>query len=349
MSSFTSTPLPAHERLVGGDQAQNLGEHGREITELNQLPHRSAGRSALSSTPLRSVFQWPKLSRRTPGSPMTTRSPAIGRVIWQIGTRTGSASFPSGDLRSRGSSHETWGSVHLSGEEGCPQVVGAGHGGCVMGSRYSRKAVSDSGSKVPSKPVTQAQAQQGSNLARNRLRRGVSLMAALWTIQARHHLRQELAEALCRENENATAAAATGKQTALAYCTSVLELTMDRLNDILAGTFEGASVVIQDHVLGYRRKKDLFVLMVEVFGSDDSEKSGPFVVKIGSEARLRREIRGWDCCRPPGLKHDLVFLGLRVGATLDVEGERWMSLVYGNAQQFLCVTVTLTFEEAVLA
>src|SRR5271157_4551044 len=103
-------------------------------------------------------------------------------------------------------------------------------------------------------------------------------MAALWTIQARRHLRQELAEALCRENEDATAAAATGKQTALAYCTSVLELTMDRLNDILAGTFEGASVVIQDHVLSYRRKQDLFVLMVEVFGSDDSEKSGPFVV-----------------------------------------------------------------------
>jgi hypothetical protein len=171
-------------------------------------------------------------------------------------------------------------------------------------------------------------------------------MPAFWTIQARRHLRQALAEALCRETEGD--GAGTGAETRPGPCTGVLELTMDRLNGLLAGTFEGASVVVKDQVLGYRRKKDLFILLVEVFGKDDSEKSGPFVVKIGTEARIRREIRGWNCCRPPGLKHDLVFLGLRAGETMTFDGATWMSLVYGDAQQFLGVTVTVTFEDAAL-
>ncbi len=65
---------------------------------------------------------------------------------------------------------------------------------------------------------------------------------------------------------------------------------MDRLNDILAGTFEGASVVIKDHVLGYRRKNDLFVLLVEVFGSYDSggahswSRSGQRTGSVGKSA-----------------------------------------------------------------
>jgi hypothetical protein len=122
---------------------------------------------------------------------------------------------------------------------------------------------------------------------------------------------------------------------------------MDRLNDMLAGVIGGASVVVKDHVLGYRRKKDLFILMVEAFGRED-EKTGPFVVKIGTESRLRREIQGWKVCRPPGLKHDLVFLELREGTTLQLDGEDWMSLVYGDAQQFLGVTATITFEDAAL-
>src|SRR5262249_30649221 len=127
----------------------------------------------------------------------------------------------------------------------------------------------------------------------------------------------------------------------------VLELTMDRLNDILAGLFDGASVVVKDQLLGYRRKKDLFILLVEVFGRE-TEKSGPFVVQIGPESRLRREIHGWNSCRPPGLKHDLVFLDLHEGKTLHLDGENWLSLVYGDAQQFLGVSATVTFEDAAL-
>jgi len=166
-------------------------------------------------------------------------------------------------------------------------------------------------------------------------------MAVFWTIQARRHLRQALATALCREREGA---AATGP----GRCIGELDLTMDRLNDILAGTFPGASLVVKDQALGYRRKQDLFILLVEAFGEDDSDQSGPFVVKIGSKERLEKERQGWDRCRPPGLKHDLVFLGLRDGPTLTFEDKTWMSLVYGDAQQFLGVTLTITLEEAVL-
>jgi hypothetical protein len=122
---------------------------------------------------------------------------------------------------------------------------------------------------------------------------------------------------------------------------------MDRLNDILAGLFDVSSVIVKDQVLGYRRKDALFILLVEAF-SGETERSGPFVVKIGPESRIKREIRGWNCCRPPGLKHDLVFLDLREGKPLHKDGENWLSLVYGDAQQYLGVTATATFEEAAL-
>ena len=170
-------------------------------------------------------------------------------------------------------------------------------------------------------------------------RSGSPTMPVFWTIQAQRHLRHALAEALGRESDGI--AIGTGS------CRGVLEVTLDHLNELLALTFEGASVVVKDQVIGYRRKKDLFILLVEAFGSDE-DKTGPFVVKIGTQDRLEKEIKGWNRCRPPGLKHDLVFLSLRVGSTRTFEERKWMSLVYGDAQQFLGVTATVTFEEAAL-
>jgi hypothetical protein len=164
-------------------------------------------------------------------------------------------------------------------------------------------------------------------------------MAVFWTIQAQRHLRHALAEALSREREDGLIGTRS--------CRGVLEVTLDHLNELLALTFPGASVVVKDQVIGYRRKKDLFILLVEAFGKDE-EKSGPFVVKIGTQDRLEKEIKGWDRTRPPGLKHDLVFLNLRTGESLTFDGRTWMSLVYGDAQQFLGVTATVTFEEAAL-
>jgi hypothetical protein len=169
----------------------------------------------------------------------------------------------------------------------------------------------------------------------------VTTMPVLWTIRARRNLRQVLARALCREShgERVSPGAPAGQ-------IGVWEATMDRLNDILASTFPGRSVVIKDQMLGYRRDPDRFILLVEVFGRDDDEKVGPYVVKIGTVERLEREIRGWNSCRPPGLHNDLVFLSLNPGVR--IEDPPWMSLVYGDAQQFLGVVVTVSFEAAAL-
>ena len=159
-----------------------------------------------------------------------------------------------------------------------------------------------------------------------------------WTIRARRNLRHALAEALCREAQQ--------KPNTSGPKSTVLDKTMDRLNDILASTFLGQSVIIKDQMLGYRHKPDTFVLLVEVFGPDNAERLGPYVVKIGPVDRIEREVQGWDSCRPPGLRNDLVFLELNKG--VKSSDPVWMSLVYGDAQQFLGVAVTVPFETAVL-
>jgi hypothetical protein len=155
-------------------------------------------------------------------------------------------------------------------------------------------------------------------------------MSVYWTIQARRHLRQALAEALSREVEDDREAKSGDGAIEPEACPGVLERTMTHLDAILADAFAGASVVVKDQVIGYRRKKDQFTLMVEAFGTDGSAAHGPYVVKIGPEDKIRKEIRGWECCRPPGLTHDLVFL------TLDKR----------PPQTFDGVTLTLTFEAA---
>src|SRR5437868_15358910 len=93
-------------------------------------------------------------------------------------------------------------------------------------------------------------------------------MPAIWTIRARRHLRQALAEALCRESHGA---ANPGPQ--LQGCTGVLEATMDQLSEILAVTFEGKTVVVQDQVIGFRRREGWFILMVEVVDPNEGSMS----------------------------------------------------------------------------
>src|SRR4051794_39244212 len=70
----------------------------------------------------------------------------------------------------------------------------------------------------------------------------------LWTIRGRRNLRQALAEALGRESAERVNGGPS--------CMGVLDKTMDRLNDTLAATFPGQTVVVKDQVLGYRRRKD---------------------------------------------------------------------------------------------
>lgn len=163
-----------------------------------------------------------------------------------------------------------------------------------------------------------------------------------WTVKALRGLRRALAEPLCRAAHERKAEAAQPRS-----CNGVLEAEMDRLNDILHKTFPDAtSVVVQDQLMGYRHRKHSYVLLVEVFSPSTP---GPYVVKIGPVEELEKEIEGWDCCRPEGLHHDLVFLPATEGyRQTDGSEPRLMSLVYGDAQQFVGVETTSTFEAAVL-
>lgn len=145
----------------------------------------------------------------------------------------------------------------------------------------------------------------------------------IWTVAARRHLRQALAEAVGRHGPCA------------------LDTAMNDLNDRLQRLFPRArAVVVQDQYLGYRRRDDEFILLVEVEGS---ERPGRHVVKLAAEDRLRAELNAWESCRPYGLRHDLVFM------TLDPchDGDCLVGLVYADAQQFLGVPAT-SLEDAFL-
>jgi hypothetical protein len=100
-------------------------------------------------------------------------------------------------------------------------------------------------------------------------------MPVYWTIQARRHLRQALAEALSGEVVDASRP-------------GVLERTREHLDAMLTDAFGGEAVVVKDQVIGYRRKQDHFILLVEAFGKEGSPQCGPFVVKIGIEKSFRR-------------------------------------------------------------
>ncbi|MBI1917937.1 MAG: NUDIX domain-containing protein [Planctomycetes bacterium] len=145
----------------------------------------------------------------------------------------------------------------------------------------------------------------------------------LWTVAAHRCLRQAIAEAVGNQGPNA------------------LDTAMTTLNDRLQRLFPGArAVVVQDQYLGYRRRDDEFILLVEV---DGSNRPGRHVVKLANEERLNAELHAWESCRPHGLRHDLVFM------TLDPcrDGDRLLGLVYADAQQFLGVPAT-SLEDAFL-
>lgn len=156
-----------------------------------------------------------------------------------------------------------------------------------------------------------------------------------WTVRARRQLRIALAMAACWESHS------VGR--------TVLESKMEQLDRILAQTFPDAdSVVVQDKFLGFRPRANQHVLLVEVFGG---ERAGTYVVKIGPATKLEKEIAGWNSCRPIGLRSDLVFLPLQEGwrdPQPQSSDDAAMSLVYGDAQQFLGVETTSTLEAAML-
>ncbi len=161
----------------------------------------------------------------------------------------------------------------------------------------------------------------------------------LWTIRAQRNLRHALAEKLCHEVHE--------KAGASGPCGGVLEAEKSQIETLLKEMFKGQQVVVKDQMLGYRRKPDAYVLLVEVFGEDGGNlPQGAYVVKIGKPKHIEEEIKGWACCHPPGLKHDLVFLEMVEGPRSD-DG-KLQSIRYGDAQQFLGVPLTVPLEAALL-
>src|SRR4051794_1790206 len=115
----------------------------------------------------------------------------------------------------------------------------------------------------------------------------------IWTIQAKRQLRHSLARLLCENSQQ------VGQN-----CLKPVIDKMQQLNDILEHTFPQArSIVIRDLMIGFRRKSDMQIMLVEV---EQEDQGGPYVVKIGPPTKLEGELRGWNCCRPVGLRHDLV-------------------------------------------
>jgi hypothetical protein len=159
-----------------------------------------------------------------------------------------------------------------------------------------------------------------------------------WTVKALRRLRATLTGEQCQEQHKQEKNFSESNG-----CTEVLQQKLEQINPILERTFPNAKcMVVQDQLTGFRRKPDLYILLVEVFTSDEP---GSYIVKIGAKDRLNKEIQGWNSCRPEGLRHDLVFLPLVRGDDTD---PTLMSLVYGDAQQFIGVENTTTFESAAL-
>ena len=125
-----------------------------------------------------------------------------------------------------------------------------------------------------------------------------------------------------------------------------IEPIMRRIERVLTSAFKGGPVIVQDKMFGFRARPYQHVLLVEV---SSGPVAGAYVVKIGPVGKLEQEIAGWQACRPHGLRHDLVFLDLAEGHRDGTDtAEPLMCLVYGDAQQLIGVSETLTLESAAL-
>jgi hypothetical protein len=160
---------------------------------------------------------------------------------------------------------------------------------------------------------------------------------ATWTVRACRRLSAVLAEAACRKRHTDDG-------------TDVVADTMKQLEPILAQTFPDADqVVVQEEFVGFRSRENLHILLVDVF--QNNQPRGTYVVKIGPVQVLEKELLGWNRSRPVGLHNDLVFLPLSEGhrcPTLKGNRPAMMSLVYGDAHQFLGVETISTLEAVAL-
>jgi hypothetical protein len=163
-----------------------------------------------------------------------------------------------------------------------------------------------------------------------------NLTMAIWMIKARRHLRHSLASTMC-----------TPCNQDIECFTEPTAKKIEELDPVLASTFKEADhIIVRDQLRGFRQKDDLLILLVEVIQGDDNI---PYVVKVGDSEQLDRELRGWESCRPFGLRNDLVLLPLRKEEYRNpADDSRTVCLVYGDAQQFIGVDRTVYLEDAFL-
>lgn len=127
-----------------------------------------------------------------------------------------------------------------------------------------------------------------------------------------------------------------------------------RINQVLSATFAGTkadAVVVTRLMRGYRRRQDLFLLLVEVVGGD---RHGRHVVKIGRAERLNEELLRWLAWKGAPSRHDVILLTVEDGATLpektkDQHGASGLtrSLVYADANQHIGADRIVALEEAI--
>lgn len=133
-------------------------------------------------------------------------------------------------------------------------------------------------------------------------------MNVIWMSSAEDQLRPTLSAqiiALCKNPDSASRERAM-HQLLLSY--------RSRIDEILSKTFSASDtecVVVIRLMRGFRRRADLFLLMVEVIGGS---RRGRHVVKIGDSARLNDELQRWSTWRGAPLRHDVILLSLAEGA-----------------------------------
>ena len=131
----------------------------------------------------------------------------------------------------------------------------------------------------------------------------------------------------------------------LAQDSSSLVTRMSLIEATLTQVFrQGRSVIVQDLYSGFRERTEEVILLVELTGSDTED--GVYVVKLGPAQKLQDELDGWNCCRPAGLRHDLVLMS--VEPRRDPDDGSLIALVYTDAQQLIGVDETLSLESALL-
>ena len=184
-----------------------------------------------------------------------------------------------------------------------------------------------------------------------------------WTLRASREMRRSLAKRVCACPSSPLRTAGKGDKTAgnpnPEHACEVLKAWQDVIGEILRKTFRDAhSIVVMQQLRGYRPSDEKCILLIETFGDEEGDafgrdEGGRYVIRIGPPEVIDEEAARWNCCRPVGLRHDIVFLPLQMGGRVDKGTKEngppsLASVYYGDAQQLIGVEQVVTFEEAAI-